>query len=783
MFQEITNQDVRCVFKKDDKFYKVYLGDDDRTGDFQREYFVSKTLGTHHSNGKDRIVQTTDGFYNMNDKDFDELKTIGECGKKIEAQPPAIPMLVTRDIGGEDLSDWLKKQNDAISKELIRNFAFQLVWIIGEMHSQFGIQHNDIQETNIRVREVTTQKTIRYKCKNDVFEITLKPKHLEVLLIDFGSSTLKKTNKYPKKSDGEPWEYADVAFLKINNCPEYYFNGLTIRDLRVNRRNSECDLFMIGHVLLSMHLHKSNFQDFAYEKYGGVHVYDLKNDITKMTSLKVSDLSNLVDDLFGKNDPLYTQSETDDPKSAEIFLLNLIALSASIQGYDKTMEYLSQITDEQVLAFYTKITTDASYQNYVKTRFSGLINFCGDNTSQSFIQRIMQFDPVKRRGILNYSLTGNLFHPYFGTFYKGKSETGAVDQTYTIPFFAPPFEYSDTQKESHASILQSIETHEKTINDDMGPKIEDFTNNYFPKLDKTTSSGRFLTITKVSEIEGLTDVQFSRIKENYITNKIAADVLKAIGKKLRLSFTKGITKDAIRQTIIAKLKEGESATPPVVAPATSPKKATPAADAEKLTVVDDKTEAKKIILTNTLSLVGLMEDLVAKKDELYQWLNTPKTLTTDIFAKKMAEILYNIAMVYNQAEKIRTNQLDYFLKINSQDMLVQIVFTNIKTVGDKGYVYVDSLNNDKNLDELKKKFVFLSLNNSKRFFNNSTGLVSESLAGYLINIALPLLVGENHTILKKTKIMETEDTTKLLVRGSHFESLQEIKQFLEELKI
>lgn len=572
-FQEVRSGDDRCVFQKGNEFYKVYLTKE-KGKDFQREYFLGKTLSTYHSNKNDHIVKTERGSYNMDDTTFNELTQIGLCGKTIEAEPPQIPLIVTKNIGGEDLSAWLTKRNTAIGKDVIETFAFQLIWIIGEMHSQFGIQHNDIQETNIRVKEITGgPKTLRYKCKNDVFEIVLQVGHLEVLLIDFGSATLKKQEKYPTK-DFEPWENPDVAFLTGNNCPEYFFNDLKTPALRAGKRNSECDLFMIGHVLLTLHLHANGFDNFKYQPALGIHIHKIQQDAANLsTPLTVSKLSQLVHEKIfpPKNDVYKTYDATTDSANAvEIFLINLVALGVAIHGYDTTMEFLTKY-DTSVIGFANQIETTPSYKGYVETRFQGLLSKCGDSKSQSFIQKLMYFDPRKRRGPLNHSLTGYLFHPYFAPFYKGNVTT-VTNIDYVIPFFAPPFEYSETTTDSYSKILMSIKKYEEDINSDIEKQMTGF-KAYLKTLDKTTSSGRFTLIDK-TEIENLTDTQIKNIKENYIKDgRLSKEQLTALVTRLGITIEKKWKNNDFENAILTKMSG--------VVPEEPPKKATPAADAEK----------------------------------------------------------------------------------------------------------------------------------------------------------------------------------------------------------
>lgn len=473
--EQKTPQEDRCVFKKDNLYYKVFLGKD-KLIDYQREAFIGKLLTELHTNKDDHIMKTLETKYNVDQTTKDEMvATAKECAAKITSEKGPLPLVVTQDTGGEDLYEWLEKpaqQDRKIPPDVIKKFALQMVWLLGEMQSQFGIQHNDIQEMNIKVKEVTsTPKKLAYKLENDLFELELVTGDIEVILIDFGSAALKKQPDYDKNP--KPWSHSYVSVLQVNNCPEAFFFARKIVTKKKahlvysgEARHSESDLFMLGHVLLSMYAH-NRFSTFKYKKYMGVHVFDVKKNLNILDKWTESQLSTLT--TIGPEDPLLKVIAPGMTKAKviDMFFLHLIAINVELQGEAvglKEPPYVTKNEGNNVQQLYQKMKSDATVLNYVKTHFKGLKSALDDVYTQSFISRLMDFDMKKRRGPNKYSLTGYLFHPYFAEFYKGyKNITPAIGfTTYTIKEMLPPLEYSSNKK----AILQIIEEKEDEFNRD-----------------------------------------------------------------------------------------------------------------------------------------------------------------------------------------------------------------------------------------------------------------------------------------------------------------------------
>ena len=482
--QQVSPQKDRCVFREGKFYYKVFFGAT-KTNAYQREAFIGKTLSAHHTNQNDHIMKTTSNQYTIDDPTKTKMLAVsGECATAIQNESLPLPLVQTEDTGGQDLYAWLQSKGSEISKETIRKFAFQLAWLVGEMQSQFGIQHNDIQETNIKVKEIAVSKTLVYQLNDTFFEVPLVVGDLEVILIDFGSATLKKQERYDENP--EPWEDAEVAVLQVNNCPEGFFmardytqtvpgktRGTTIEKVIYSKvgdkaRDSQSDLFMIGHVLLSLHLHHK-YRNFEYTQYKGVHVYDIAQEFNLVEKgWNASEFSKFLQTLASPipalNDRLFVNVAPgkDTQKVLDMFFIHLIALDVALQNKTDIQypSYVSNNRNTYVQNLYDQINKSPNVRNYVLTHFNGLRDQLGDPYAQSFIARIMDFDPVKRCGPNEYSLTGYLFHPYFASFYKGTSYGGTVN--YALKDFLPPLEYNKDK----ASILTKIEGYEQVFNDE-----------------------------------------------------------------------------------------------------------------------------------------------------------------------------------------------------------------------------------------------------------------------------------------------------------------------------
>lgn len=474
---EVSDKDDRCVFRTVDKkfFHKLYFGG--TTGDFQREAFItsllSKGLAGHVVKEDQSQVALTDA------ERTSILKNNPACGDKIrdaETRGTDVPYLVTQSIdGAKTFSEWLEQQDKPIDVNVIRSFAFQLVYLVGRMHTEFGIQHNDIHESNIMVRETNAEKTVTFTVGNDLFECTIPPKGLEVILFDFGSSVVKTEEAYTTANNA--WRVASPVALVQNQPPEILFTS------DYSLKQPEADAYCIGHVLLSMIAH--GHPQYAYAEFKGVHT----------TNVTVAEASKLVDGkiLSGigltKTSPL-TQNvpKSEWGKLTEMLCLNVIALDAMFNGYDnavKLPEFVAQgLTKpekeraryEAIQQFYSRITTTASSSwmgmvksvvgkstknpqtEYVSTHLGWLRTVCetGDPYRLSFMRRLMAFDPSKRRDFAlkdsKFCLTSALFHPFFQLYYKGM-ENASVSRP-----FDPPLQYAkdtDTKKEALGRLVKA----------------------------------------------------------------------------------------------------------------------------------------------------------------------------------------------------------------------------------------------------------------------------------------------------------------------------------------
>jgi hypothetical protein len=436
---------------------KVFLGDD-RINNFERELFVSQFL----SDKSAQLISATTGQFNAETTLLERLKREPFCGPRITNQDPPVPVITMPVVDEKTISlaAWLQepKNQKSIPKEVVSTFAFQLILLVGKLQSQYGIIHNNISEKTILVKEITTPKLLRLACENDIFEVQLDVGHLEVFIGNFDFALLKKTSKY--ESNPNPWEMLPSNMPQTNNCPEAFFG-------ENYKKTSDCDLFMIGHVLLTMHLH-GNYQNFVYNStFGGIHVYDIRRSYDA-----VFPTSELVRDIYGKfpnDDIVFTSFDVKTPEAIEMLLLNLFAVNVAIQGNAVAVQVPEYVSDN-AKKWYENVRKPGAVQNYVFNRFTNLLDKCGDKSSQSLIQRLMDFNPDTRKGVSNYALVGYLFHPYFAGFYKGYttslSPTSLDD---VLDFFAPPLEYSTTFIEgaSWGFIQQRITDFEVSFKKDL----------------------------------------------------------------------------------------------------------------------------------------------------------------------------------------------------------------------------------------------------------------------------------------------------------------------------
>jgi serine/threonine protein kinase len=471
--ESILSRPDRCVFKdtSSGNFYKIFLGDS-KVDDFFREYFFTKFLNQSPTKIDSGIVQFVKGEYQTPTTLLQSFTQTNSACKLGEEDFP-ISYIQTKPVEGEDLGTWLEKQTEkAISKDVIRKIAFQIVFILAEMHSKFGIQYNDLQETNIRVVRVEKDENRIYDTDADKFEIDFKKGDMKVVFLDFGSATLKKTKSYPsKKKDEKSWNTSDVAVLQINNSPETFF------DLRsTNARHCETDLFMLGHVLLSLHLH-NNYKTFRYTSRRGIHVSNIAQDLKdfRIDSSKTPDIRQLAKDSLDTDfrtaepkDPLFEASGNLIAEEViQIFFVNLLALNYALQGKVERPDYVEK--NKNAKEFFDAFADS----DYVKKRFAGIVEACDD---KSFIKNLMQFDTSKRQGVKSYALSGYMFHPYFAEFYKGKktNTSGTLN-------LVPPYENA---AKKDLRIQSKIDKFEEGFEKEQKKYFETYKKDYIAPIDK-----------------------------------------------------------------------------------------------------------------------------------------------------------------------------------------------------------------------------------------------------------------------------------------------------------
>lgn len=530
--EEVVGLGDRCVFKTNQDEFVKYLfaekGDTEAEGyqksDFLREYFIGGVL--MRSTTKDHLVETKDGDYYPPSRYLKALENIPEDSKckgnvnRAIRNGELIPYIVTKafDADTVDLFKYLSGKKDvSLSADHIRKIMFQLTWIVAYMQSKYGVQHNDIHEKNIMVRPAREKMDLVFQIEDsgDTFELSLEKGELEVFIFDFGASAVKPNQTYPTDAK-RPWQNASEVALQINNAPEVLFSN----SIHTNK-NSEGDLFMMGHVLLTLLAHGHDGFNVEDKKFG-IHTRNLLEDDSKGVRT-LADKYNFTPLFSGAQHPVF-ENDAGQPEKAvgksKVIMTNLYAIGRAFGGLNKAGSVPTYATSE--IKTFLKLKT---VQNYVTTYFKNTLGSIAKRSVEfgcyRFLRRLLDFEPSTRCqfGVSNqkYGAMGALFHPYFSAFYKGYKKP--IDgQAYIIPRLAQPLEYQAGGKNNETR--KFIKGKEDTFITDMAAKLNQAESDAAQtkqRWDDAQSQQKKSTKKKTKEDAGTTDDQKEDIPAVVIT--------------------------------------------------------------------------------------------------------------------------------------------------------------------------------------------------------------------------------------------------------------------------
>lgn len=441
-FTKADADDDRCVFKKEGNYYKIFNGMDGKT-DFMREYFIGRLL--NESRSASHLVKTKDSGVIDTEMRKEMLGTAaiaGKCTNLIEQNQANFYVRTAPVANGEakPLSKYIEERDGVFEEKEIREIAFQVSWLLAEMHSEFGVQHNDIHEGNIMVRQLDAPKDFNYRIESsgDLFSFQSK---LEIFIFDFGASELHDGTKPAKDEATTPWRYSSGIALQHNNAPENLFGD--------KEKKSEGDLFMFGHVLLSLVAHQ-RWKNFKYVVENGVHTWGMRLPVSFSLDENAQELVRF--SMNRMDNGVFSQELDIDTKNGQATHI-LSALLAIGRTFDSLGD-IDNISFENI--YWKAFAKDPDIISYGNTLdFRSLFVFCKELKCSGFIRRLMDFDPVIRKtfGVPGetYGMTTALFHPYFAEFHQGTGGKGNTD--IVLAAFAPALEYNridkdvDTKKE------------------------------------------------------------------------------------------------------------------------------------------------------------------------------------------------------------------------------------------------------------------------------------------------------------------------------------------------
>lgn len=469
MAQVYTNTDEISVVRVGTRVFKLFWSDEDNNR--KREYVI----GCIMNNFNKLSVKTISGGDSIDDTTKNEIENASL--PDFEFQEEIAGYIITEfDPNYVTLSEWLSKR-EQISLDVIKTFAFQMSWILSQMHAQYGIQHEDLYEKNILVREIKVKETITYVLNDrDRFELILDIGHLHVRLFDYGASRLRTdTEKATKKS--KTWKTPSLNAFPFSNDPAVFMTEDWEEGYSVDayeRKHSQSDMYMFGYVLLNMYAHK-RFDTFEYKELSGIQVYNTKQD---------SVISTITKDIF-KIDPFTAEDEnpfflknniavlfgtalTNDQilDISERWMLNILAIRYMFIEDLSPPIYLGPKTKE----YYSKAVKNKTTVDYIKTTYSKLGSALKEDGLFNFIKKLIDFNPDTRIGFgrdatkFKFGLAGALLNPFFAGIYKERSATKITGDYNGI--FKPPLEYAnDKEAETRRTDVENFATKcEKEFN-------------------------------------------------------------------------------------------------------------------------------------------------------------------------------------------------------------------------------------------------------------------------------------------------------------------------------
>jgi len=433
----VTKDSFAAVFERGDKqeYLKLYRLHES----FAKEVFITQTLLPKLGANKHVVefIRADVGGYKPQ-----YLEANGKYGNDVWAADPlqVAGYMVTKTAGQGTLSEYLlDPTTEALTPDAIRTFAFQVSYVLSQMHARFGLQHNDIHAGNIGVTRVETEEPLQFELAdpNVKFELVLKPGHLRAVLFDFGAAHVNVNG-----TDGlDPWSKDYGMIQQPNKAPEH---------LMTTKRDNTADAFMFGYVLLSLAAHK------RWETPGGakwqftenydVHLYNyLENakTYTKLPDYVIKDNRTV-----GSHDNA-SGKLSDKQRTAELYRIYKYLYLELTGKTDNPLLGISVESDGTTNTIYNKVVkTDTARGNGI---FRGLLKTVNIDDERGYlgmlVRDLLTFNPSKRRAFgafapddsNAYMMVAALFHPYFAQFFAGYSDDAASQNA---GIFEPILQYN-----------------------------------------------------------------------------------------------------------------------------------------------------------------------------------------------------------------------------------------------------------------------------------------------------------------------------------------------------
>lgn len=466
VIQGNTSNENTIVFENEKSFTKFFVDAKTRKDTLIRELIGNKLA--YKIDDTKQYIQNISKYGVASDIDnYNNYKALADKNKKLTGQS----LYITTDrINGVPLSTWLTNKGDAIEVEVIRKFAFQLIFVMAKCHIVYGLQHNDIHVDNIFVTQVQKRESLYFTIDGgkDKFQIDLDVDDLKIVLLDFGSASVNVNDDV--NNPNIIWRTPNGECLQNSKAIEYILAEIYVDDKDIKHEHimqPETEMFTIGHILMTMSAHY-RWPVYIYKDQNSpAHFCDMFESYSPFRIFASNEpKGQKIVGTFIDTDPRFG---AEGSREAEISVLEFYYRMKALK--EIVFEDTGDISKNKVFyrnennVIMEQTNTDIKIFNKLglakdgnKTKlakaadqyFEGLRDALKDAKTHAIIKKLMKFNSVERANFglpqsenNTYCLLLPLYHHYFGKFKVDAINNSSGTAVFSIDSFAKPAKYNE----------------------------------------------------------------------------------------------------------------------------------------------------------------------------------------------------------------------------------------------------------------------------------------------------------------------------------------------------